>query len=127
ENGMDTDYLATVLNRGEVKAVITIPTFHNPTGVTMSHARREHLIKLAARHRVPIIEDDWGRQLRYGGESPPLLKAMDPGGYVIHIGTYSKSLLPGLRIGWITCPAGLSVPLVCAKLGSDNADSYFLQ
>ncbi len=127
KEGMDTEYLATVLNRGEVKAIITIPTFHNPTGVTMSLARREHLIKLAARHRVPIIEDDWGRQLRYNGESPPPLKAMDPGGYVIHIGTYSKSLLPGLRIGWITCPAGLSVPLVCAKLGSDNSDSYFLQ
>ncbi|MEZ5338404.1 MAG: PLP-dependent aminotransferase family protein [bacterium] len=127
EHGMDTDYLATVLNRDEVKAIITIPTFHNPTGVTMSLERREHLIKLAARHRIPIIEDDWGRPLRYGGETPPLLKAMDPGGYVIHIGTYSKSLLPGLRIGWITCPAGLSVPLVCAKLGSDNADSYFLQ
>ena len=127
DEGMDTDYLATVLNRGEVKAIITIPTFHNPTGVSMSMARREHLLKLAARHRVPIIEDDWGRTLRYSGESPPPLKAMDPGGYVIHIGTYSKCLLPGLRIGWITCPASLSVPLICSKLGSDNTDSYFLQ
>lgn len=125
--GMDTEFLAGVLAQGEVKAVITIPTFHNPTGISMSMARREHLIKLSARHRVPIIEDDWGRLLRFEGEAIPPLKAMDPGGYVVHIGTFSKSFLPGLRIGWITCPASISVPLVREKLGSDQGDSYFLQ
>ena len=126
-NGMDTEYLAGVLSRGEVRAIITIPTYHNPTGVTMSTERREHLIRLAARHRVPIIEDDWGRQLRFEGEAPPPLKAMDPGNYVIHIGTFSKCFLPGLRLGWITCPAQLSIPLVRAKAGADVGDSYFLQ
>ncbi len=125
--GMDTEYLAGVLAQGEVRAVITIPTYHNPTGITMSQARREHLIRLAAKHRIPIIEDDWGRLLRYEGEAPPPLKSIDPGGYVIHIGTFSKSFLPGLRIGWITCPAAISWPLVMAKLGSDVGDSYFLQ
>jgi DNA-binding transcriptional MocR family regulator len=126
-NGMDTEYLAGVLSRGEVKAVITIPTYHNPTGVTLSSERREHLIRLAARHRVPIIEDDWGRLLRYEGDAPPPLKAMDSGGYVIHIGTFSKCFLPGLRLGWITCPAALSIPLVRAKMGADVGDSHFLQ
>lgn len=125
--GMDTEYLAGVLARGEVRAVITIPTYHNPTGVTMSPARREHLLRLAARHRLPVIEDDWGRLLRYEGSEPPPLKSMDPGGYVIHIGTFSKCFLPGLRIGWITCPAGLSLPLFRAKLASDTGDSFFLQ
>jgi DNA-binding transcriptional MocR family regulator len=125
--GMDTEYLAGVLARGEVRAVITIPTYHNPTGVTLSQARREHLLRLAARHRVPVIEDDWGRLLRYDGAEPPPLKAMDHGGYVIHIGTFSKCFLPGLRIGWITCPAGLSLPLFRAKLASDTGDSFFLQ
>jgi DNA-binding transcriptional MocR family regulator len=127
KHGMDTDYLAGVLNQGEVRAIITIPTFHNPTGITMSKARREHLLRLAARHRVPIIEDDWGRQLRYEGKSSPPLKAMDTGGYVIHIGTFSKCFLPGLRIGWITSPAPLSVSLVRAKAGSDSGDSFFNQ
>jgi DNA-binding transcriptional MocR family regulator len=127
KDGMDTDYLAGVLGRGEVRAIITIPTFHNPTGITMSQAKREHLIRLAARHRVPIIEDDWGRMLRYEGEAVPPLKAMDPGGYVVHIGTFSKSFLPGLRIGWITTPAVMGVPFVRAKLGSDSGDSFFLQ
>jgi DNA-binding transcriptional MocR family regulator len=126
-NGLDTEYLAGVLAQGEVRAIITIPTYHNPTGATMSSARREHILRLAARHRVPIIEDDWGRLLRYEGEAPPPLKSLDPGSYVIHIGTYSKCFLPGLRIGWITCPAQLSRQLLRAKIGADSGDSYFLQ
>jgi DNA-binding transcriptional MocR family regulator len=127
QNGMDTEYLAGVLAQGEVRAIITMPTYHNPTGVTMASSRREHILRLAARHRVPIIEDDWGRLLRYEGEAPPPLKSLDPGGYVIHIGTFSKCFLPGLRIGWITSPAPLSVPIVRAKIGADSGDSYFLQ
>jgi GntR family transcriptional regulator/MocR family aminotransferase len=125
--GMDTEYLAGVLARGEVQAVITIPTFHNPTGVCMSRERREHLLRLAEQYRVPVIEDDWGRLLRYEGEDDRPLKALDEGWYVIHIGSYSKCLLPGLRIGWITCPSAVAQQLVCAKLGADNSDSQFLQ
>jgi GntR family transcriptional regulator/MocR family aminotransferase len=127
QHGMDTEYLAGVLAQGEVRAVITMPTYHNPMGVTMSPERREHLLRLAARHRVPVIEDDWGRHLRYEGEAQPPLKALDPGGYVIHIGTFSKCFLPGLRIGWITSPAPMSIPLVVAKQGADAGDSFFLQ
>jgi 2-aminoadipate transaminase len=127
KDGMETDYLASVLASGDIGAVITIPTYHNPTGITMSQERREHLIRLAAKYRLPIIEDDWGRQLRYEGEAPPPLKAIDPGGYVIHIGTFSKSFLPGLRIGWITAPSAIAVPLVAAKMGSDRGDSFFSQ
>ena len=126
-NGMDTEYLAGVLAQGEVRAIITMPTYHNPTGITMSKDRREHLLRLAARHRVPIVEDDWGRLLRYEGEAPPPLKSLDPGGYVIHIGTFSKCFMPGLRIGWITSPAPLSFPLYRAKVGADSGDALFLQ
>lgn len=125
--GMDTEHLAGALKRGEVHAIITIPTFHNPTGITMSAERREHLLRLAMQHRVPIIEDDWGRCLRYEGPEVLPLKAMDHGGYVIHIGTFTKCLMPGLRISWITCPAGISVELLRSKLGADGGDSYFLQ
>jgi len=82
---------------------------------------------LGARHRVPIIEDDWGRLLRYEGEAPPPLKSIDPGGYVVHIGTFSKCFMPGLRIGWITSPAPLSIPLYRAKIGADSGDALFLQ
>lgn len=124
--GMDTDHLAGVLAQGEVRAVITSPTYHNPTGTTMSQSRREHLIRLAAKHRMPIIEDDWGRLLSYEGSVPPPLKSLDPGDYVVHIGTFSKSFLPGIRIGWVTAPSVLALPLTYEKLGTDR-EGYFLQ
>ena len=127
KDGMDTEYLAAVLAQGEVRAVITIPTYHNPTGTTMSHERRLHLLRLAARYRVPIIEDDWGRLTRFDGPATAPLKALDPGNYVIHIGNFSKVFLPGLRIGWITSPSDLAVTLSRAKLGTNEGDSYFLQ
>jgi len=125
--GMDTEFLAGVLTRGEAQAIITTPTFHNPTGVTMSQERREHLLRLSMQHRIPVIEDDWGRLLRYEGSDIPPLKALDRGGYVIHTGSYSKCFLPGLRIGWITCPAAISFMLVRAKSAADCSDSFFLQ
>ena len=127
DEGMDTEYLEGLVRRGEISAVITIPTYHNPTGITMSQARREHLLDIATRFNLPIIEDDWGRELRYEGVAPPPLKAMDTGGHVIHIGTYSKVFLPGLRIGWMTIPSEIAVPQVRAKMGLDSGDSYFLQ
>jgi GntR family transcriptional regulator/MocR family aminotransferase len=126
-DGMDTGQLAVELRRGAVHAVVTMPTFHNPTGVTLSPGRRRHLLELAAQYGVPVIEDDWGRELRYEGLVVPPLKAQDTGGHVIHIGTFSKTFLPGLRVGWITCPSRLARLLVYAKLGADQADSYFLQ
>jgi len=116
-----------VMARDEIRAVITVPTFHNPTGATLTCERREHLLKLAIRHRVPIIEDDWARWLGYEGTTKPPLKALDAGGYVIHIGTFSKCLLPGLRIGWITAPAQIAEPLVYAKLGAESGEGYFTQ
>ncbi len=127
DHGMDTDYLAGILKRDEVKAIVTVPTFHNPTGICMSPERRERLMHLAMSHRVPVVEDDWARLLRYDGPVDPPLKRLDQGGYVIHIGTFSKVFLPGLRVGWITCPAAISVPLLRAKTGSDQSDSFFLQ
>ncbi len=125
--GLDTEYLAQLLKKERIKAFITVPNYHNPTGTVLSNERRQHLISLAVRHRVPIIEDDWGRPLRYEGEMVPPLKALDEGGYVIHIGSFSKTLLPGLRIGWITVPGDIAVTLLRAKLAADHGDSWFLQ
>ncbi|MCH7472117.1 PLP-dependent aminotransferase family protein [bacterium] len=125
--GMDTEYLAQLLKKERIKAIITVPTYHNPTGTTLSAERREHLVRLAAQHRVPVIEDDWGRPLRYEGQAVAPLKALDPGGYVIHVGSFSKTFLPGLRIGWMTVPGEIAVTLVRAKLAADMGDSWFLQ
>ncbi len=125
--GMDTEYLAQLLKKERIKAIITAPTYHNPTGTVLGTERRQHLVSLAVRHRVPVIEDDWGSQLRYCGEAIPPLKSIDPGGYVIHLGSFSKTFLPGLRIGWITVPGNIAVTLMRAKLAADHGDSWFLQ
>ncbi len=125
--GMDTEFLAQLMRKEKISAVVTVPTYHNPTGTVLSQERREHLMRLAAQHRVPVIEDDWGRSLRYEGTAVPPLKALDPGGYVLHVGSFSKTFLPGLRIGWITVPNEIAVTMVRGKLASDHGDSWFLQ
>lgn len=125
--GMDTEYLAQLLAKERIKAIITVPTYHNPTGTVLTSERRQHLLRLAVQHRVPIIEDDWGRPLRYTGKAVPPLKALDSGGYVFHVGSFSKTFLPGLRIGWITVPGDIAVTLMRAKLAADKGDSGFLQ
>ncbi|MEZ5337126.1 MAG: PLP-dependent aminotransferase family protein [bacterium] len=127
EQGMRSDLLERKLQSGRIGAIVVTPTYHNPTGITMSMERRTRLLDLAEQYKVPIIEDDYGRQLRYEGQAPLPLKAMDSGNYVIHIGTFAKSFLPGIRVGWICAPSSLAFNIVAAKLGRDSGDSYFLQ
>ena len=104
EQGLDLDVLADVLAQRRPKLIYTVPSFHNPTGVTMDLAGRRRLIELAAKYRVPIIEDDIYRELRYEGAAPPPLKALDRYGLVIYVNSFSKVGFPGLRVGWIVAP-----------------------
>ncbi|MEZ5339738.1 MAG: PLP-dependent aminotransferase family protein [bacterium] len=127
DEGIDPEALRRELERGDVAVVICTPDFQNPTGICMSDGRRRELLALAQEFAVALIEDDWGSELRYDGVRLPPLKALDGGGHVIHVGSYSKSFLPGLRIGWITCPADLAVSLLVAKKGTDRVDNIFLQ
>jgi 2-aminoadipate transaminase len=86
-----------------VKFIYTIPTFQNPTGRTLGLERRKALIELAHRHEVFILEDDAYHGLLYQGEVPSWLWTLDPYGIVFHCGTLSKTLAPGMRLGWIGC------------------------
>jgi DNA-binding transcriptional MocR family regulator len=104
EHGMRTDILELRLERHRPKLIYTLPTFQNPSGAVLSAERRSHLLELAYRHRVPILEDDTYSELRYEGEPLPSLKAMDKHGFVLYLGTFSKVLFPGLRIGWLVAP-----------------------
>jgi 2-aminoadipate transaminase len=79
----------------------TIPTFNNPAGVTMPLARRKALLDLAVRHDLPVIEDDAYGDLRYEGDPVPSLHALDPHGLVVRLGTFSKIVAPGVRLGFI--------------------------
>jgi 2-aminoadipate transaminase len=122
--GMDVDRLANKLaelarDGVRPKLIYTIPTFHNPSGVTMSLARRRRLVALAAEYGVLIVEDDAYGDLRFAGETLPTLAALDTEGWVLHIGTYSKILAPGVRVGWAHGPPDLLHRLSMLKSEGD--------
>jgi 2-aminoadipate transaminase len=99
--------------------IYALPNFQNPSGVTLSLERRRQLLDLAYRHRIPVVEDDPYGELRYDGEPLPSIKSMDAGGSVIYLGTFSKILAPGLRLGWIVAEEGVIEQLVKLKQGVD--------
>jgi DNA-binding transcriptional MocR family regulator len=126
-NGMQVDKLKGLLKRERIGALVTIPTFQNPTGTVMPAGRRRKLLEIAEEHQLPIIEDDWAQDLRYDGADVPSLKSLDQTGCVIRLGSFSKIFLPGLRLAWVTLPSDLAVALVRMKRGCDRGDSFFLQ
>jgi 2-aminoadipate transaminase len=130
-DGMDVDYLERLLAspnaRERPKLIFTIPTLHNPTGVTMSRAKRERLIALSQKFHVPVIEDNWAMLLGMDGRMEPSLRALDGGDEVIQIGSFSKAFLPGTRVAWAVVPKEIAVSFTKAKRGMDRSDSYFLQ
>jgi 2-aminoadipate transaminase len=109
QDGMRMDALADALadlkRRGITpKYIYTIPTVQNPTGTIMPLARRAELLKLAERYGVPIFEDDCYADLIWDGKRPPAIHAMTTNSNVIHIGSFSKSIAPALRVGYIVAP-----------------------
>ncbi len=106
EEGFDTDELGFKLVRLQrngvqmPKLLFDVPDFHNPTGITTSALRRQKMVELAERYGFVILEDDPYRRLRFEGEAVPPLKSFDDNGVVIALGTVSKILAPGLRVGW---------------------------
>jgi 2-aminoadipate transaminase len=106
---MRMDALAAALEalkrRGvQPKYIYTVPTVQNPTGTILSEARRHEMLRLAAQYGVPIFEDDCYSDLIWDGKRPPALHAMSQHGGVIHIGSFSKSVAPALRVGYIVAP-----------------------
>ena len=100
-DGMDLDALARAFARRRPKLVYTIPNFHNPTGITTSQAHREQLLALAERHGVPLLEDGFEEEMKYFGRAVLPIKSMDARGIVVYVGTFSKVIFPGLRVGWL--------------------------
>lgn len=121
EEGMDTDALEEVLRSTErVKLVYTVPDFQNPTGRTMSLARRRRLVELAEEYDVVVLEDTPYRELRYEGERLPTIKSLDTSGRVVHLGSFSKILAPGLRLGWALAAPETREKLALLKLAADT-------
>jgi 2-aminoadipate transaminase len=104
---------------GRPDLIYTVPTFGNPSGVTMSYRRRERLIELARKLAVPLLEDDPYSELSYDGLPPVAMRAMPGGEDVIHVGTFSKVLAPGIRIGYVVAPRVVLERLILMKQGRD--------
>jgi GntR family transcriptional regulator / MocR family aminotransferase len=125
--GMQVEALEKLLQQHHPKLIYTIPNFHNPTGTCLSAARRHQLIILADRYNIPILEDDFVGDLRYEGRTQPALKALDPGGRVIYVSTFSKILMPGLRVGFLVAEGPIYHALVNFKRVNDLATSTLVQ
>ncbi len=125
--GMRVEQVEDVLRTARPRLIYTIPTFQNPTGTCMSGQRRRQLIALADRYNVPILEDDFAGDLRYEGRAQPALKALDPGGRVIYTSTFSKMLMPGIRVGFLVAEGPVYEQLLACKRATDLATSNLMQ
>jgi DNA-binding transcriptional MocR family regulator len=101
-HGLDLDALAQAIEVHRIAACWFMPTFHNPTGATLSSARKKTLVAMLAAQGIPLIEDDVYADLHFGGTAMAPAKAFDVQGDVLHCSSFSKSLAPGFRIGWVT-------------------------
>lgn len=123
-DGMDTDHLEEVLAaHPNARMIYTVPDFQNPTGVTLSLPRRHRLIELANAHGLLVVEDTPYRALRYAGEPLPTLKSLDTQGRVLHLGSFSKILAPGMRLGWALASPEILERLALLKLAADTQNS----
>jgi 2-aminoadipate transaminase len=132
DHGMRTDVLAAELERldreGRVpKFIYTVPSFQNPAGVTLSLERRRELVRIAHERELLVLEDNPYGLLRYEGAPLPTLFSLDRGEYVIYLGTFSKILSPGLRLGWTSAPAPVLDKLNLGKGGVDLCSSTISQ
>ena len=119
--GMKMDDLERLLKQERsAKFIYTIPDFQNPSGVSMSAARRKRLVELANEHDVIIIEDTAYREVRFEGEAPPTIKSFDSEGRVVLLGSFSKILSPGMRLGYALASGTMLEKLSILKLAADT-------
>ncbi|MCP3924809.1 MAG: PLP-dependent aminotransferase family protein [Desulfobacterales bacterium] len=126
DQGIIPESLENILKKGDVKFIYLVPTFQNPTGRTLSLNRRVAVADLIKRYNTLLIEDDPYSALRYSGENLPQIKSIAPSN-TIYIGTLSKILSPGLRVGYIVAPKAIKEWSVLVKQGVDLHTSSFSQ
>lgn len=123
----DLAELEDLVLRHRPKLLYTNPTFQNPTGHTLSLATRRDLLELAARYRLPVVEDDTYRGLHFGAPPPRALRELDTRGLVIYVSTCSKVFAPGLRLGWIAARPAIVEHLALVKQRSDPHTQNLVQ
>jgi len=99
--GMDTDYLRKVCKKNNIKAIVLTPNFHNPTGILMTDEKKKEVCGIAVFHNIPIIENDVYGDLYFSNTRPSNIRNFDDSGLVITFSSFSKTLAPGIRLGWL--------------------------
>jgi 2-aminoadipate transaminase len=132
DEGMQVERLPDTLDRLErdgrkPKFVYTIPSFQNPAGVTMSLERRRRLVEIAHERQLLVLEDNPYGMLRYEGSPNPTLRSLDGGVYVMYLGTFSKILSPGIRLGWVVAPPPVLEKINLGKQAADLCTSTLSQ
>jgi 2-aminoadipate transaminase len=131
-DGMRVDLLEQTLQRLEregrrPKFIYTVPSFQNPAGVTMSLERRRRLVQIAHERELLVLEDNPYSLLRYEGDPVPTLHSLDGGVYVMYLGTFSKILSPGMRLGWVVAPPPVLEKINLGKQAADLCTSTLSQ
>jgi DNA-binding transcriptional MocR family regulator len=126
-DGLDIEFLEHVIVERSPALVYTIPNFQNPTGITTSQQHRENLLALCERYRLPLVEDGFEEEMKYFGKVAQPIKAMDTGKVVVYLGTFSKVLFPGLRIGFVIADAECIERLTAVKRFADLSASNLVQ
>jgi len=128
-DGLRIEALPGLIQRHRPKLLYCMPTYQNPTGRSLGPEKRRALLRTAAAYDLPIVEDDSAGffNLEPGGCAPPSLKAEDHAGYVIHLGTFSKLIAAGLRLGWLVADPAVFDKLVAAKYASDLSSDSLVQ
>ncbi len=126
-DGLIPDALPALIRQHRPKFLYTIPNFQNPTGLTLSAPRRAAVARIAAEHGLTVVEDDPYGKLRYRGADIPAIKHWDEAGHVLYVSTFSKTIAPGLRLGWIAAPAEIMARLLILKQAADLHTSSFDQ
>lgn len=127
EQGMKLDMLTRLCDQHPPKLIYTNPTFHNPTGLNLSLARRKQLLELAASYHCLIVEDDPFSELYFDSPPPPPIKSFDRGGHVVYIKSFSKILAPGCRIACMAAQGSVLSRLIAAKSTADLGSPLLTQ
>ena len=128
EDGIDTEALENVLKTEKrAKLLYVIPTFQNPSGITMSLEKRKKVYALAKQYGVTILEDNPYGELRFAGEDIPTIKSLDTDGIVIYCGSFSKILSPGMRMGFVSAPSEIAAKMTVGKQVTDVHTNIFFQ
>ena len=125
--GLDPDALESALRGGETSFLYTIPTFQNPSGRTLSTERRRRVVELAREHGVPVLEDDPYGLVRYEGEPPPSLHELEGGELVTYASSFSKTVAPGVRVGWFAAPADLAARIEARAVSNYISPPFLTQ